>query len=323
MRPALSTPAYEVPFAELRAQRKQPEKESRHAPFVEFHLGMGEKADSGREAAAAALAQRLQALHREEDFAWSDMALLFRATSGFGVYEDALERAGIPFVTIAGRGFYDRPEIRDVLNALAAIHDPTDDLALAGLLRSPAIGLSDADLYRLRFAEGSDQPRSVWETLGVIASVEREAISSPNQEIASSLENAPRNDVFLYAYMIITELHDLAGRVSVAEVLKRFLDLTHYRTVLSAVPQGHRLRRNVDKLLADAHSSRLISLGEFLEYVQTLEDTGVREGEAPVEAGGAVQLMTVHKAKGSGIPRRRHRRCRTRSTSALWQSAAR
>jgi ATP-dependent helicase/nuclease subunit A len=290
-----ATHAYEVPFAELRAQRKQPEKQVVRAPFVEFHLGVGENAASGREAAAHALAQRLHALHRAEEFAWSDMALLFRATSGFGVYEDALERAGIPFVTIAGRGFYDRPEIRDVLNALAAIHDPTDDLALAGLLRSPAIGLSDADLYRLRFAN-DDQPRSLWENLSVIASAEREAIS-PDRDETASLRNA-RSD----AYQIIAELHDLAGRVSVAEVLKRFLDATHYRTLLSAAPQGHRLRRNVDKLLADAHTSRLISLGEFLEYVQTLEDVGVREGEAPSEAGGAVQLMTVHKAKGLEFP---------------------
>lgn len=291
-----ATRPYEVPFAELRAQRKQPEKQAIRAPFVEFHLGVGEDAAGGREAAAAALAQRLHALRREEDFAWSDMALLFRASSGFGVYEDALERAGIPFVTIAGRGFYDRPEIRDVLNALAAIHDPTDDLALAGLLRSPAIGLSDADLYRLRFADGSDQPRALWETLGVIASAEREAISSGHNETAS--RRSARSD----AYHLIAELHDLAGRVSVAEVLKRFLDATHYRTLLSAAPQGHRLRRNVDKLLADAHASRLIGLGEFLEYVQTLEDTGVREGEAPTEAGGAVQLMTVHKAKGLEFP---------------------
>jgi ATP-dependent helicase/nuclease subunit A len=278
---------YEVPFTELRAQRKKPEKQALHAPFVEFHLGVGETAASGREAGAAALAQRLYAVQREEDFAWSDMALLFRASSGFATYEDAFERAGIPFVTIAGRGFYDRPEIRDVLNALAAIHDPTDDLALAGLLRSPAIGLSDADLYRLRFAEGSDQPRALWEALK----------TSEVSTHSTSLRGAAQDFGSL-----IAELHDLAGRVSAAEVLKRFLDATHYRTLLSAVPQGHRLRRNVDKLLADAHASRLISLGEFLEYVQTLEDTGVREGEAPTEAGGAVQLMTVHKAKGLEFP---------------------
>ncbi|HET7087386.1 MAG TPA: 3'-5' exonuclease, partial [Anaerolineae bacterium] len=37
-------------------------------------------------------------------------------------------------------------------------------------------------------------------------------------------------------------------------------------------------------------------------YVKTLQDVGVREGEAPVEAGGAVQLMTVHKSKGLEFP---------------------
>jgi ATP-dependent helicase/nuclease subunit A len=35
-----------------------------------------------------------------------------------------------------------------------------------------------------------------------------------------------------------------------------------------------------------------------LDYVQTLRDVGVREGEASTEAKGAVQLMTIHRAKG-------------------------
>jgi len=54
-------------------------------------------------------------------------------------------------VTVAGRGFYDRPEIRDVLNLLRSLADPSDDLAMAGLLRSPAFGLTDTALYQLRW----------------------------------------------------------------------------------------------------------------------------------------------------------------------------
>ena len=151
-----------VPFAPLHPHRAHPVREQIQPPFVEIHLGLGENADEGRRVASAALANRLHELHEVEKFAWGDMALLFRASAGFSAYETALEAAGIPFVTVAGRGFYDRPEIRDLLNALVAIVDPTDDLALVGLLRSPAFALPDAEIYQLRFSPlvelGEGQP---------------------------------------------------------------------------------------------------------------------------------------------------------------------
>jgi ATP-dependent helicase/nuclease subunit A len=284
---------YAVPFAPLQAHRSAPDRPVGE-PYVEFHLGLGETADSGRQAAAAALANRLLALHQAEGIDWGDVALLFRASTAFGVYEDALEWAGIPFVTVAGKGFYDRPEVRDLLNALAAIADPTDDLALAGLLRSPAFGVSDAGLYRLRW-DGNGCCQPLWE-----------ALSRGNPSVVALLDpvDAARVET---ARAVIGELHNLAGRAPVAQVLKRFLDLTHYRAILrlaaGVTPAAPgRAVRNVDKLLADAHRSQLVGVGEFLEYVQTLRDVGAREGEAPVEASGAVQLMTVHKAKGLEFP---------------------
>ena len=282
---------YAVPFAPLTAHRKGP-GDGVQPPYVEMHLGSGENAAEGNRAAAAALALCLHRLHEKEGVGWRDVALLFRASTGFPVYEDALEQAGIPFVTVAGRGFYDRPEVRDLLNALAALTDPTNDLALAGLLRSPAFALSDAALYHLRWgstegvAKGqmngpSPGPCSLWD-----------ALHGPLDQLDPS--DAGRA---LRARRIVAELHALAGRTTVGNLLAHFLDETHYRAALY-LAGGHRLCRNVDKLLADAHRSGLVSDREFLEYVQSLRDVAAREGEAPVEAEGAVQLMTVHKAKG-------------------------
>ncbi len=298
---------YAVPFAPLAAYRDEPRPGIR-SPYLELHLGLGENADEGRTAAAAGLARRLRQLHDEEAVGWGEMVLLFRAATGFPPYEDALERAGIPFVTIAGRGFYDRPEVRDLLNGLAALADPTDDLALAGLLRSPAFALSDVAPYLLRWGpkrQGDQEkgrqgdsslplspcppvplsPRPLWD-----------ALNGPLDHLAPSDATRARR-----AREVITELHGLAGRVTVGNLLARLLNVTHYRAALY-LASGHRLCRNVDKLLADAHRSGLVSAGEFLEYVQSLRDVAAREGEAPVEAEGAIQLMTVHKAKGLEFP---------------------
>lgn len=298
---------YLVPFAPLRAYHQEPRSKAQ-PPFVELHLGLGESAEEGRQVAAAALAARLQELHRQEGFDWGEMALLFRASTHFPDYENALETAGIPFITVAGRGFYDRPEIRDLLNILAAIADPADDLALVGLLRSPAFAIPDSEIYQLRVPHReARKEREEKEFVSVLSGLRSSTIPSHQR-----------------AYLILEELHSLAGRAPAAAVLKRLLDLTGYRAILASArnpgnagTSGARMVRNVEKLLADAHRSRLVSLPAFLAYIRTLRDVGMREGKAPADpspsgndatgpgqapTSGAVQLMTVHKAKGLEFP---------------------
>jgi len=278
-----------VPFAGLSTHRSEPRLPVER-PFVELHLALGPNAEAGRQEAARALAARLRALHNEgAGVPWGEMACLFRASTNYGVYEEAFDAAGIPYVTVAGAGFYERPEVRDLLNALAALANPSDDLALAGLLRSPAIGLSDASLYILRRGQlshsgGAGRERPL-----------QQALHQP--EVLALLEPGERARAGRAA-SLIAELHPQMGRLPVAAVLKAFLDRTGYRAILRLCPQTERAGRNVDKLLADAHRSGAVGVGELLQYVQSLKDTGAREGEAPPEADEAVQLMTVHKAKG-------------------------
>jgi ATP-dependent helicase/nuclease subunit A len=294
------------PFAALRHHREAAGP-GFTAPHIELHLALGSKSEAGLDRAADALAARLVALAESGNvqiapnghlrpLGYGDVAILCRASISFAAYENALERAGIPFLTVAGRGFYGRPEIRDLLNGLAALADPTDDLALAGLLRSPAFGVSDSGLYRLcadRRGEvasptpqgGETPPLRLWDALRTYGP------ALPGEDGSRAARAAT----------LISDLHAQAGRAPVADLLKAFLDAAGYRAALVAAGQA-RAARNVAKLLADAHASGLVSVGEFLAYVAELRDSGTREGEARATAEGAVQIMSVHAAKGLEFP---------------------
>ena len=298
------------PFTPLLPHREEPGP-GFTPPHVELHLTVGRKGAGALDRAADALAARIVDMVEssalspskgsvqvvEDDQArsldYGDVAILCRASTSFSAYEDALERAGVPFLTVAGRGFYGRPEIRDLLNGLQSLADPTDDLALAGLLRSPAFALSDAGLYRLCLERDQDRVAvSLWDVLPVQAAGCQEAGAGLPEEDGQRAERATR---------IIADLHGQVGRSPVADLLKAFLDGTDYRAALIQAGQS-RGARNVTKLLADAHASGIVGVVEFLEYVTGLRDSGTREGEARATAEGAVQIMTIHAAKGLEFP---------------------
>ena len=279
------------PFAPIHPHRETPET-GVEAPYIEFHLAVGSKSGGALDRAARAVVARVvelmetsgrEAKGEDEPLGCGDVAILCRASTSFGAYENALDAASVPYLTVAGRGFYDRPEIRDLLNALLALSDPKDDLALLGLLRSPALALTDALLYKIMQTR-QDSSVPLWDTL--------------NQKVSQG-EALPLPAV--RAVFLIAMLHKAAGRTQIADLLKGFLDATNYRAALLRAGR-ERAVRNVDKLLADAHASGMAGIGAFLSYIQEVRDSGAREGEARAVAGEAIQIMSVHQAKGLEFP---------------------
>jgi len=98
------------PFQRLTAVPREPRLRDMDA-YVELHLVLGSKGDGALNRAAAAVVERLVALVEGGDgeLGYGDIAILCRASSAFESYENALERAGVPSLTVAGRGFYQRP----------------------------------------------------------------------------------------------------------------------------------------------------------------------------------------------------------------------
>lgn len=275
---------FHVPFTKMLSVREDSPVHVQ-TPFLEVLIGAGSDSEEGRRLCASLLAERLVAYKQAGEIQeWKDVALLFRASSGFPAYEQALEAAGIPFVTIAGSGFYDRPEIRDLLNLLRALADPWDDLAMVGFLRSPAVGVSDRGITQLRWSAVANQSVPL-----------RQALTMPVQDLSTRDNQAVHR-----ALELLTEFEELVGKFPVAALLQRLIERSHYRIILAGV--ANRGWRNIEKLLLDAYASQKTSIHAYLEYVQKIRDIGVREGEAAGVAEDALQLMTIHKSKGLEFP---------------------
>jgi ATP-dependent exoDNAse (exonuclease V) beta subunit len=98
---------------------------------------------------ASLIAARIVELVDSGEYHYKDIAVLVRTLNALEPITDALDRSGVPFITSSGRTFYEAREVRDLLMFLAALVNPLDEIALAGVLRGPLFGLSDEDLLRL------------------------------------------------------------------------------------------------------------------------------------------------------------------------------
>lgn len=61
-------------------------------------------------------------------------------------YERALEEAGLPFASQAGKNLFRRQEAQDLVALIRALTDPRDALALRALRRGPLVGLTEQEL---------------------------------------------------------------------------------------------------------------------------------------------------------------------------------
>lgn len=109
-------------------------------PVVERFCGSNE---------AEMVAARIREWHAAGAFAYKDVAVLVRTLNSTEEFEEAFNRAGIPYLVTGGRGFMEARETRDVMALLAALVNVRDEYPLIGVLRGPLMGLSDDEIYRL------------------------------------------------------------------------------------------------------------------------------------------------------------------------------
>ncbi|HKO44104.1 MAG TPA: UvrD-helicase domain-containing protein [Pyrinomonadaceae bacterium] len=237
-------------------------------------------------------------------FEYRDIALLFRAMTNVPVYEAEFRRAGIPFQTVLGKGFYEREEITDLIQLCRFLDNRTDELALAAVLRSPLCGISDNTLLALRLG-----PR-VGETLPDSAPQPRRHArplfrALRTQDEIDFIDDDERN-ALKKAYELLSALFERRNRYPIGDLLRYAVDASSFTTVIAATYDGAQRLANIEKLFGLAERferSGAHLIRDFVKYVHDFEAIGSRESEGQLDdSANAVKLMTIHQAKGLEFP---------------------
>jgi ATP-dependent exoDNAse (exonuclease V) beta subunit len=188
----------------------------------------------------------------------------------------AFEKAGIPYLVNRGKGFYETREVNDLTSLLRVIANPRDEIGLAAVLRSPLVAASDESLLRLKIM-GDNMGASLMR-LGAESGAEFDAED----------------------YGKLARFRD---RLREWRTRREYVSFD--RLLLAAIDDcGYPGGPNIDKFLAQARdAASRMSLDEFVEELALVRASNPREPDAPPEdSANAVQVMTVHSAKGLEFP---------------------
>ncbi|MDI4646631.1 UvrD-helicase domain-containing protein [Cohnella sp. F6_2S_P_1] len=228
-------------------------------------------------------------LHRP--LAYRDIVILLRAATSLApVVLDELRAAGIPAYADLATGYFAAVEVEVMLSLLSIIDNPDQDIPLAGVLRSPIVGLSADELAAVRIA---DRAGSFWSAVrSAAADAEDEALRDKLAAFVRSLE----------------DWRTFARREPLGDLLHALYRDTGYFDFVGGLPGGGQRQANLRALIDRARqyerNSSYRGLFRFLRFLGRMRDTGGDLGAARAvgEQEGVVRVVSIHKSKGLEFP---------------------
>ena len=222
---------------------------------------------------------------------YADYAVLYRGNHQSRVIERALREYNVPYSVSGGTAFFDRSEIKDLLAYLRVLANPQDDTAFLRIVNTPRREIGPTSIERLsKFARHhhlSLLHASVEQSFGAEAGSRiAERVGNFGHWIVLLADNAQRGDPLANIRQLIEDCG--------------YIDWLHDS---SASPRAAEMRiENVNELLGwltkiAAGGER--SLAEIVAQVTVLDMLNRDKQDTDNDA---VQLMTLHAAKGLEFP---------------------
>ncbi len=238
------------------------------------------------------IAEQLQAWHKKKD-KWDSAAILYRSNAQSRVLEEMLLIRQIPYRIYGGLRFFDRAEIKNALAYLKLTENFDDDAAFERIVNTPARGIGEKTIQQLR-QQARTQDSSLWRAS--MALCENKGLS--NRAI-SALSNF---------HALLQSLQKQAESLTLVEQIRKIIQAAKLMENYLREPHDRWESRqeNLQELIAactEFNADEMLTEESFTPTQAFLSHAALESGEQQAdEYQDAVQLMTLHSAKGLEFP---------------------
>ncbi|EOW9237960.1 DNA helicase II [Vibrio cholerae] len=221
----------------------------------------------------------------------TDCAILYRNNAQSRVLEEALLQASLAYRIYGGMRFFERQEIKDALSYLRLINNRNDDTAFERVINTPPRGLGDKTLETIRFA-ARDRGCTLWDA----------SVGLLNDQVLTGRAASALSRFVELINALEEEGIDMPLHVLTDHAVKTSGLLEMYQQ-----EKGEKSKARIENLEELVTATRQFEKPEeaqdmtMLTAFLTHAALEAGEGQAD-EHDDAVQLMTLHSAKGLEFP---------------------
>lgn len=226
---------------------------------------------------------------RGDDYA--DCAVLYRMNAQSRILEQTFTNAGIPFRIYGGQRFFERAEVKHVLAYMRLLDNPTDDTSFLRVVNFPTRGIGAKTIDNLTL-EARAMQTSLWGAL--------------------TMENRPMPPKLVAFRSLIESLREKAEGKTLSEVARLVIQGSGLKAHYEKEREGEDRIANMNEVMSAADGyCQNEGVGFDVDAFTPFNEDGLTPlqgflSQATLEAGDknetetvdAVQLMTVHAAKG-------------------------
>ena len=221
-----------------------------------------------------------------------EVAILYRSNAQSRVLEEAILRDSLPYKIYGGLRFYERAEIKNAMSYLRLIYGREDDAAFERVINIPPRGIGAKTIDVIR-AKASEKGLSLWKACEDL--LENDLLPA---RAAQAIQG------FMSSFNSLEEdTRDLNLREIVDMTIQRSGLIEYHQK--EAGEKGRTRVENLSELVGAARDFEPDSLDDLEETALKLfiDHAALDAGETQAsEQESAIQLMTLHSAKGLEFP---------------------